>query len=124
MNIITAIFYFLPFALMGFSLWAFAVLSNIVTGMAHNLKFQLDDTIRDQILIDNQKHDQLFTFVNILPFVITGLYILIQIIDLSITKKEFVIDAMFAESISMIFKGIMQIVTILPDANPNNYKKE
>lgn len=120
MNIIIAMFYFLPFVIMGLSFWAFAVLSNIVTGKAYVLNHRLDDVIRDVIYIDNQVHDSLFTFVNILPFVITGLYILIQLVDLKITKKEFFIDAMFTESISMILKGIMQIVTILPDANPNN----
>lgn len=120
-----ALFFFIPFALMGFSLWAFAVLSNIVTGMTHGMKYQLNDTIRDHIFIDNQKHDDLFSFVNLLPFVITGLYILVQLIDLKITGKEFIIDAMFAESISMLLKGILQIITILPDANANNpYCKE
>ncbi len=120
MNIITALFYFFPFALIGLSFWTFAVLSNIVTGMAHTMKYQLNDVIRDFIYIDNQSNDSLFTFVNLFPFLITGLYILVQLIDLIITKKEYVIDAMFAESVSMILKGIMQIVTILPDANPNN----
>jgi len=70
--------------------------------------------------MDNQINDQLFTFVNILPFLFTGFYLLFQTITLIITKKEYLIEAIIAETVSMILKGLMQIVTIFPDANPNN----
>jgi hypothetical protein len=45
---------------------------------------------------------------------------IIQLYLALIRKKNFVIDALFAESISMLLKGILQLLTILPDSDPNN----
>lgn len=120
MIIVTIISYSIPLIFMICSLWLFAVLSNIVTGMTHTSNYQLNDNIRNLIQIDNQAYPNLFECVNLLPFVVTILYLVVQIIDYKFTHTEFIIDAMFTEAISMILKGFFQIITILPDANPSN----
>lgn len=121
-RIIKLAFYLGPFVAMISSLYIFAILSNIVTSMSQNHKYQLNDPVRNLILIDNIKYSGLYTVVNLLPFVICGLYVVIQGIILMVArnKVDVLIEAMFAESVSMLMKGILQIITILPDANPNN----
>src|SRR5579872_3419341 len=87
------------------SLYTYGVMANVVTRFSDGNN-QLKDPFRDLILIDNQKYRILYEIVNWLPFAMSILCAVIQLYLALVRKKNFVIDALFAESISMLLKGI------------------
>jgi hypothetical protein len=106
-------------------LYIFSISSNVTTLLSqqnYQTDQQLYDTIGVAFSTDNRNHPELFNLIYHLPFAMTILFIVVQTVDLIITKgrREFIIEAIFAESISMLLKGLMQILTILPDSNPHN----
>lgn len=111
--------YLLQIILTCICLFIYAISSNVVTHYTTS-DYQLKDPLRDLIKLDNQKYHLFYDIVYTIPFAAMILCAIILISQFVLKKRDFIMDAFFCESISMTLKGLMQILTILPDSNPNN----
>lgn len=112
--------YLLSLIILIIDLYIFAILSNITTGYSKKYEIRLYDPLTDIIGLDNEEYTGLYRLTDLLPFIITIISVIINIYYAIKNTNDYIIEAIFCETITMFLKGIFQIMTILPDANPNN----
>lgn len=118
--------YTIPLVLLFASLFMYSVSSNIVISMQNvngTRLVPLKDNWRDVLDKKGVGHyDALNLLANSLPWIFILFFFIIQIYNIRMKKilGGYLIHALYAEIILMSLNSIMHVVTILPDANPNN----